>query len=54
MEYRQLPHGNEKEIISVPGLGLGSIGQTAPDENEAKDGTITDINHPGSVHTESG
>ena len=33
MEYRQLPHGNEK--ISVLGLGLGGIGKTPADEIEA-------------------
>lgn len=30
MEYRKLPHGNEK--ISVLGLGMGGIHQTPPDE----------------------
>ena len=34
MEYRQLPHGNEKEKFSILGLGLGGIGKTAPDEIE--------------------
>ena len=33
MEYRQLPHGQEK--ISVLGLGLGGIGKTPADEIEA-------------------
>ncbi|MBQ8263483.1 MAG: aldo/keto reductase [Oscillospiraceae bacterium] len=35
MEYRQLPHGNEKEKFSVLGLGLGGIQNTPPDEIEA-------------------
>ena len=35
MEYRQLPHGNEREKFSVLGLGLGGIGQTPADEIEA-------------------
>ena len=35
MEYRQLPHGNEKEKFSVIGLGLGGIGTTPVDEIEA-------------------
>ena len=35
MEYRQLPHGTEKEKFSVLGLGLGGIGQTPADEIEA-------------------
>ena len=35
MEYRQLPHGNEREKIGVLGLGFGGIGQTAPEEIEA-------------------
>ena len=33
MEYRQLPHGNEK--IGVLGIGMGGIGTTPPDEIEA-------------------
>ena len=32
MEYRQLPHGNEK--IGVLGIGMGGIGTTPPDEIE--------------------
>lgn len=35
MEYRQLPHGTEREKISVLGLGLGGIGKTPPEEIEA-------------------
>ena len=35
MEYRQLPHGTEKEKFSVIGLGLGGIGTTPADEIEA-------------------
>ena len=35
MEYRQLPHGTEKERFSVLGLGMGSIGKTPADEIEA-------------------
>jgi len=35
MEYRQLPHGNEREKFSVLGLGFGGIGQTPPEEIEA-------------------
>ena len=35
MEYRQLPHGNANEKFSVLGLGMGSIGQTPPEEIEA-------------------
>lgn len=34
MEYRQLPHGSEKEKFSVIGLGLGGIGETPTDEIE--------------------
>ena len=35
MEYRQLPHGNEKEKFGVLGLGFGGIGTTPADEIEA-------------------
>lgn len=35
MEYRQLPHGTEREKFSVLGLGMGGIGQTPPEETEA-------------------
>ena len=35
MEYRQLPHGNEKEKFGVLGLGFGGIGTTPVDEIEA-------------------
>ena len=35
MEYRQLPHGQEREKFSVIGLGLGGIGKTPADEIEA-------------------
>lgn len=35
MEYRQLPHGSEKERFSVLGLGMGGIGKTPADELEA-------------------
>ncbi len=35
MEYRQLPHGNEKEKFSVLGLGMGGIQHTPPEEIEA-------------------
>ena len=35
MEYRQLPHGNEKEKFGVLGLGFGGIGTTSADEIEA-------------------
>lgn len=35
MEYRQLPHGNIKEKLSVLGLGLGGIGNTPTEEIEA-------------------
>lgn len=35
MEYRQLPHGSEREKFSVLGLGLGGIGKTPPEEIEA-------------------
>ena len=31
MEYRQLPHGNEKEKFGVLGLGFGGIGTTPAD-----------------------
>ncbi|MBP3588658.1 MAG: aldo/keto reductase [Clostridia bacterium] len=35
MEYRQLPHGSERERFSVLGLGFGGIGTTPVDEIEA-------------------
>lgn len=35
MEYRQLPHGNEREKFGVLGIGMGGIGTTPPDEIEA-------------------
>lgn len=35
MEYRQLPHGTEREKFGVLGLGLGGIGKTPADEIEA-------------------
>ncbi|MEF2838147.1 MAG: aldo/keto reductase, partial [Oscillospiraceae bacterium] len=35
MEYRQLPHGTEKEKFGVLGLGFGGIGTTPVDEIEA-------------------
>ncbi len=35
MEYRQLPHGTEKEKFSVLGLGMGGIQHTPPEEIEA-------------------
>ena len=35
MEYRQLPHGNEREKFGVLGLGFGGIGTTPADEIEA-------------------
>lgn len=35
MEYRQLPHGNEKEKFAVLGLGMGGIQHTPADEIEA-------------------
>lgn len=35
MEYRQLPHGSEREKFSVLGIGMGGIGQTPPEEIEA-------------------
>lgn len=35
MEYRQLPHGTEKEKLSVLGLGMGGIGNTPAQEIEA-------------------
>ncbi len=35
MEYRQLPHGNEKERFGVLGLGMGGIQHTPADEIEA-------------------
>ncbi len=35
MEYRQLPHGNEREKIGVLGLGMGGIQHTPPEEIEA-------------------
>ncbi len=35
MEYRQLPHGNEKEKFSVLGLGMGGIQHTPAIEIEA-------------------
>ena len=35
MEYRQLPHGNEREKFSVLGLGMGGIQHTPPEEIEA-------------------
>ena len=35
MEYRQLPHGNEREKFGVLGLGFGGIGTTPVDEIEA-------------------
>ncbi|MGN0315237.1 MAG: aldo/keto reductase [Fusicatenibacter sp.] len=35
MEYRQLPHGSEKERIGVLGLGMGGIQHTPADEIEA-------------------
>ena len=33
MEYRKLPHGNEK--IGVLGLGMGGIQNTKPEEIQA-------------------
>ena len=33
LEYRKLPHGNEK--IGVLGLGMGGIQNTSPDEIQA-------------------
>ena len=35
MEYRQLPHGSEREKFSVLGLGMGGIQHTPPAEIEA-------------------
>ena len=35
MEYRQLPHGNEREKFGVLGLGMGGIQHTPPQEIEA-------------------
>ena len=35
MEYRQLPHGNEREKFGVLGLGMGGIQHTPQDEIEA-------------------
>ncbi len=35
MEYRQLPHGTEREKFSVLGLGMGGIQHTPPEEIEA-------------------
>ena len=35
MEYRQLPHGTEKEKFGVLGLGFGGIGTTPVEEIEA-------------------
>ncbi len=35
MEYRQLPHGSEREKFSVLGLGMGGIQHTPADEIEA-------------------
>lgn len=35
MEYRQLPHGSERERFSVLGLGMGGIQNTPPEEIEA-------------------
>ncbi len=35
MEYRQLPHGSDREKFSVLGLGMGGIQHTPPQEIEA-------------------
>lgn len=35
MEYRQLPHGNEREKFGVLGLGMGNIQHTPPAQIEA-------------------
>lgn len=35
MEYRQLPHGSEKEKFSVLGLGMGGIQGNSSGEIEA-------------------
>lgn len=35
MEYRQLPHGTEREKFGVLGLGMGGIQHTPPEEIEA-------------------
>jgi len=35
MEYRKLPRGNDSEIFSVLGLGMGGIQHTPPEEIEA-------------------
>jgi len=35
MEYRQLPHGTDKERFSVLGLGMGGIQHTPAEEIEA-------------------
>ena len=35
MEYRQLPHGSEREKFGVLGLGMGGIGKTPTEEIEA-------------------
>ncbi len=35
MEYRQLPHGTDRETFSVLGLGMGGIQHTPPEEIEA-------------------
>lgn len=35
MEYRQLPHGDEREKFSVLGLGMAGIGKAPPAEIEA-------------------
>ncbi len=35
MEFRKLPHGNDKEKFSVLGLGMGGIQKTPADEIEA-------------------
>ncbi len=34
MEYRKLPHGSEKEVFSVLGLGLAGLSQSPEDEIE--------------------